>query len=125
MDGGSCTVKCQECGRTRRFRSAEAAANAAPAGRICRARIRQAAAEAQAAMKPDQHAKAVELIEDGGIVRTSRHAVFAATASDGTTVYVTDVTYQTCTCKAGQLGRRCYHLAAAEILTAARARRAA
>lgn len=121
------TAKCQECGRTRYFRSAEAAANAAPAGRICRARIRQAAAGAQNAIKPDQYAKAIELIEDGGIVRTSRDGMFAATASDGTTVYVVDVTHQTCGCKAGQHGRYCYHLAAAQILTEAAAirRRAA
>lgn len=123
---GAHTAKCQSCGRTRRFRTAEAAASAAPAGRICRARARDAAAAAEGNVKPGQHAKAVELIEDGGIVRTSRPGVYAATSSDGTAIYVVDTSAGTCTCKAGQNDLFCYHLHAALILHAAiPARRAA
>jgi hypothetical protein len=71
-------------------------------------------------MKPEQHAKMAELIEDGGIIPTSRPGVYAAASSDGSTVYVTDVKAAGCTCKAGQNGRDCYHLAAALVLDAAR-----
>lgn len=125
MDTTGHTAKCQQCGRTRRFRSAAAAANAAPNGRVCAAKVRMIAAAVELPCKPEQHAKAVELIEDGGIVRTSRPGVFAVSSSDGSTVYVTDATTRTCSCKAGQNGRYCYHLGAAEILTAASTRRAA
>jgi hypothetical protein len=97
---------------------------AAGRGPVCRARVRKAAADLQAALKPEQHAKMLELIEDGGIQRTSRPGVYAATSSDGSTVYVTDATAGTCTCKAGEAGRRCYHVAAAQLLTLA-VRRAA
>ena len=51
--------------------------------------------------------------------------MYAANSSDGAATYVVSVTDQTCTCKAGLNGRICYHLAAAQILTAATARRAA
>jgi hypothetical protein len=40
-------------------------------------------------------------------------------SSDGTATYETNTAAQSCTCKAGQRGIRCYHLAAAEILVAA------
>jgi len=120
------TAKCQQCGRTRRFRSAEAAAAAQPSGRVCRAKARTLVAAVRDAMKPEQHAKMAELIEDGGIVPVSRPGVYAATSSDGSTVYVVDVNAATCTCKAGQNGRDCYHLHAAMVLNAAiPARRAA
>lgn len=121
MDAKENPVKCQECGR----KLTSPASVAARRGPGCRAKIRKTAASVQAAMKPEQHAKVIELIEDQGIVRTSRPGVFAATSSDGTAVYVVDMNTATCTCKAGQNGRSCYHAAAAEILTAARARRAA
>lgn len=61
--------------------------------------------------------KAVELIEHGQIVRDGR--VYRVTASDGHTHYDVDPYRQTCTCTAGQHGRRCYHLAAASYLAAA------
>lgn len=92
-------------------------------GPVCKRRIRQAVTSAVA--KDEQLAKAVELIEDGGIVPVSRPGVFAAASSDGTTIYVVDVNAGTCTCPAGQHGRYCYHLAAAQILTAATLRRRA
>jgi SWIM zinc finger len=119
------TAKCLACGRTRHFRSAAAATTAGPNGRVCAAKVRNAAAVVELPCKPEQHAKAVELIEDGGIVRTSRPGVFAASSSDGSTVYVTDTGAGTCSCKAGQNGRYCYHLGAAEILIVASLRRAA
>jgi hypothetical protein len=107
--------RCMRCGRTLRVSTGY--------GPKCRAKVRQAVAVADA--KPEQRDKALELITDGGIVPTSRPGVFAAVSSDGTAVYVADATQGTCTCKAGQHGRLCYHLTAAQVLTAAGTRRAA
>jgi hypothetical protein len=111
------TAKCLNCGRTRHFRSAAAAAKAAPHGRICAAKIRKAAVDAVFAdFTPAQREKAAELIRDGGLVPTSRPGVFRTVGSKG------DVTYLThsaaCSCPAGLHGRLCYHLAAARVLTA-------
>ena len=95
-------------------------------GRTCRVRVREAAATIELpGVKPEQHARALELIADGGIVPTSRPGVFAAVSSDGTATYIVSVTDGTCSCMAGQKGRYCYHLAGAQILTAASTRRAA
>lgn len=80
-------------------------------GPRCRARVARAAAQAVG--------RAAELIEDGGIVPAARPGVFVAVSSDGTRFYVADAVSGTCTCTAGQYGRRCYHLAAAEALTVA------
>jgi hypothetical protein len=110
---------CQDCGR----RIWAAASVAAKRGSGCRAKIRRAARAAQADVKPGQLAKAVELIDDGGIVPVSRPGIYAATSSDGTTIYVTNLNDGTCTCPAGQHGRYCYHLAAASILHTARTSR--
>ena len=115
------TVKCQSCGR--KLTSATSVARGR--GPVCTAKVRKAAATAELPCKPEQRAKAAELIEDGGIVPLSRPGVYAASSSDGTAVYVVDVNAGTCTCKAGQNGRYCYHLAAGQILTAATGRRAA
>ena len=110
-------VTCQDCGRTLRA----ARSIAARRGPTCAAKIRRAAKASDA--KPEQLAKAVELIDDGGIVPVSRPGIYAATSSDGTTIYVVSLPDQTCTCPAGQHGRYCYHLAAATILQTARTSR--
>lgn len=116
--------RCMRPGCGRKLTSAKSIA--AGYGPVCLARIRNAAATVELpGVKPAQHDKALELIADGGIVPTSRPGVFAAVSSDGTTTYLTDAGTGTCTCKAGQAGRYCYHLAAAAILTAASTRRAA
>ncbi|MBO3751550.1 SWIM zinc finger family protein [Streptosporangiaceae bacterium NEAU-GS5] len=62
--------------------------------------------------------KASELIEQGGLVATTRPGVWTAVSSDGTTTYL--VMAGTCTCPAGQRGRDCYHRAAVAIVSAAR-----
>ena len=91
-------------------------------GPTCWAKIRKAATEqALAGFTEDQHAKALELIADGGIVPTSRPGVYAAASSDGSTFYVVNLVGPGCTCAAGLHGRACYHLAAARILQAAAA----
>jgi len=107
------TAKCIRCGRT--LRSAKSIADGA--GRTCKAKIAEATKSATE-YKPVQVAKAAELIELKAIVRTSATA-FVAVASNGTATYETDAYRQTCTCKAGERGIRCYHLAAAQILAAA------
>jgi hypothetical protein len=110
-------INCQDCGR----RIWAPASVAVRRGSGCRAKVRKAAKTVDA--KPEQIAKAAELIDDGGIVPTSRPGVYAATSSDGTTIYVVNLPDQTCTCPAGQHGRYCYHLAAATILHIARTSR--
>jgi excisionase family DNA binding protein len=74
--------------------------------------------------KPEQVDRARALIEDGGILSTSRPGLFTAVSSDGSTTYL--VHAASCTCPAGQRGRACYHRAAVAIVQAAQAvRRAA
>lgn len=93
-------------------------------GPVCRRRIRDTARTAEVSgVKPEQHAKAVELIEAGGIVPTSRPGVFRTVSSDGTVVYLTHSA--TCTCPGGLHGRVCYHTIAARLIIAAGIRRAA
>lgn len=118
---GDTLVKCQGCGR----KLTAATSIARGRGPVCRAKVRRAATNAESDVKAEQHAKAVELIEDGGIVPVSRPGVYAASSSDGSTIYLADAAAGTCTCKAGERGRLCYHLHAARILDAATARRAA
>ena len=115
------TAKCLACGRTRYFRTAAAAAKAAPNGRICRVKIVMAAmAEAAKGFAAKAVAKAMELITDGGLIATSRPDVFRAVSSDGSQAYLTHP--QTCSCAAARRGRAvpCYHSLAARIAVAAR-----
>jgi uncharacterized protein DUF6011 len=91
------------------------ASRAAGYGPVCRRRIRDAAALVIA--KAEQITKAAALIEACRIV-PCEPGVYAATSSNGAdTYYVADA--ETCTCPAGERARYCYHLAAAQILTAA------
>lgn len=117
------TAKCLNCGRTRHFRSAAAAAGAAPNGRMCGAKIRKAATEAAlAGFTPGQRAKASELIADGGLVPTSRPGVYRASSSNGDVTYLVHIAV--CACPAGLHERACYHRAAVAIVQAS-ARKAA
>lgn len=69
--------------------------------------------------KPQAIEKARDLIEQGGILPTSRPGIYTAVSSDGTVTYLTH--RAGCTCPAGQRGKHtCYHRIAVEILTAAR-----
>jgi hypothetical protein len=119
------TVKWAHCLRRGRKLTASSSVSAGY-GPTCRARVRKAVATIELpGTKDEQHAKAIELIEAGGIVPSSRPGVFFAVSSDGSTVYVADLGEGTCTCKAGQKGRACYHLPAARLIAAASVRRAA
>lgn len=110
------TAKCNRCGRT--LTAARSVANGY--GRTCKAKIAAATrATDLTEYKPVQVAKAVEVIELGGILRADRAALYLTVSSDGTARYRVDQAEHTCTCKAGERGLRCYHLAAADILAAA------
>jgi hypothetical protein len=74
-----------------------------------------------AGFKPEQIAKATELLEDGAIHQL-RDGIYLAVSEDGTQTHRTTVAGH-CTCKAGlkteRAGRGCYHVLAAKILEAA------
>ena len=106
-------VSCLRCGR--KLRSAASIRHGY--GAWCRARIRAAAiAEAVKDFSAAQVDKARELIADKGIVPANRAGIFRAVSSDGTQSYLVSDTGN-CVCKAGLLGRRCYHAAAALMIT--------
>src|SRR5690606_4020559 len=88
------TARCARCGRA--LTSARALRTGY--GPRCYTMVRAAAREVAAQHKAHQVAKAIELIEDGGVVPTTRTG---------------------CTCKAGINGRyACYHRIAVEIVEA-------
>lgn len=57
--------------------------------------------------------KAITLIKTGHVRHVEHTHEYLVTASDGVTRYICDAYRLTCTCRAGELGRHCYHLAAA------------
>lgn len=65
-----------------------------------------------------QLVKAVTLITENAIVHRTR-ALYQAASSHGDNTYEVDAATGGCTCPAGQHNRRCYHVAAAQILAAA------
>lgn len=108
------STRCHRCGRV--LRSATSIARGY--GRTCSSKIAAAAKVVDlAAYKAEQQVKAMELIELGAIVRTGQ--TYLAVASDGSCSYEVDPAAGTCSCKAGQHGRPCYHLASALVLRAA------
>lgn len=87
-------------------------------GPTCFRKIRAAAEVVDlSAYKREQVKKAAELLAHGGVIRAGH--LYLVASSDGSARYQTSPTSGTCTCKAGQHGRRCYHLAAATVLAAA------
>lgn len=112
------TAKCLRCGRTRTFRTPEAAKAAGGYGRVCAMRVRlAAAAEAVKGFAAAQVEKARELIADGGLIPV-RTGVFRAVSSKGDATYLTHP--QTCSCAAAKRGRAtpCYHSLAARLIVA-------
>lgn len=110
METTAVTVKCSRCRRT--LRSAKS--RAAGIGFICALRKRQEAAAA--AWKPEQVAKALQLIADGGLIRSAIKGVWLAVSSAGDDVY--RVHANGCDCPAGEHSRACYHGCAFAIRTA-------
>ena len=79
-------------------------------------------------LKPEQTAKALELVADQGVTRV-RRGVYQVTSADGTATYLTAVTGQ-CTCAWGcrrtsALAKTCYHVAAVKLTARPRLRLAA
>lgn len=114
MNAEAKPARCARCGR--KITSVKAVSDGY--GRTCKAKIAKAATVVDLAeYKQFQIAKAQELIELRAIVRTAP-AIYLAVSSDGSVNEVNAATHS-CSCKAGERGLRCYHMAAAEILTAA------
>lgn len=106
------TARCARCNRP--LRSARALRTGY--GPACYTKVRAAAREVAAQHKPHQVAKATELIEDGGVVPTTRTGVYYTVGTNGE-IYKTARTG--CTCPAGLTGRYvCYHRIAVEIVEA-------
>jgi hypothetical protein len=107
------TVQCSRCKRTLRA----ASSIARRIGRHCRA-LAAAEVAAQADITPEQAEKALQLINDGGLVPLGRAGVYQAVPSSGTGTYWVSV--NVCSCPAGQRrpGAKCYHRAAVIALTA-------
>lgn len=105
------TCKCLRCGRT----LTDPKSVARGYGPTCHGKITTAAKVVDA--KPAQVAKAVELIEVGGIVPLRGRRIFTVVASNGTDTYKTSPAG--CTCAAGLRGKYgCYHRLAAELIAA-------
>jgi len=107
------------CGRT--LRSAEAVARGY--GSRCWAKIRKAAKQADlSAWTPQQVEQARELIEDGGVVPSTRPDVFHTVSTDGTEVHRT--AEHGCNCTNGlktHQPRPCFHRCAVAIVLASQA----
>lgn len=107
------TTQCGRCGRT----LTDPESVAAGYGPVCAKRIAEAAQTS--IHQPAQVAKAVELIETGGMVTVHHGRAYRAVSSDGQRTYL--VAREACTCPAGLHGRLCYHRISVEILTAPKA----
>lgn len=83
-------------------------------GPRCERKAQAAAKVADA--KPEQVAKALELLADGGVETLRKGRVWLVMASNGVDTYRTAPT--ACTCPAGVRGRRCYHEVAVSLLAA-------
>jgi len=107
-------VTCTKCGRALR----SAASVARRIGPWCLAKVRAAArVKAVAGFTAEQWAKALELIEDGGIIRTGHAGVYRAVSGDGQRTYL--VHAATDNCPAGLRSRKtCYHSLSARLLGA-------
>lgn len=115
------TAHCLRCGR----KLTAAKSRSDKYGPTCKRRVRQAITTIEVpGFKDEQRAKAVELIEAGGVVPTSRPGVFRTVGSSGDVIYLTHSA--TCACPAGLRGRStCYHSLAVRLILAASVRRAA
>ncbi|MFI0827238.1 hypothetical protein ACH4Q7_22595 [Streptomyces roseolus] len=91
------TKRCAKCGRSLKKDSPDGY------GPKCRAKVRKATRAPELAQyKPHMIEKAVELIEQGGIVplrKSTKNRVYLAVSSDGGTTY--RVARAACTCPAG------------------------
>ncbi|MDX2813389.1 hypothetical protein PV410_12600 [Streptomyces sp. PA03-5A] len=119
MDGTQNTTteptRCRRCNRLLRCPSPDGY------GPKCRTRIRKASrSEVVAPYKPHLVAKAVELLEQGGVLPLRAKRVFEVVSADGSKTYRTAATGQ-CNCPAGLKTRpyACYHAIAVRIAAVA------
>ncbi|MFD3844738.1 hypothetical protein ACFWVB_02460 [Streptomyces microflavus] len=107
-------TRCLKCRRVLRKPSPDGL------GPKCRRKVRRAARlTPPPAYKADQVAKAVELLEMGGIVPLRSNRVYLVVSEDGTEIHRTAATGQ-CNCPAGLRAKHlCYHGAAAILLATA------
>lgn len=110
------TVKCY-CGR----KLTDPRSIARGMGPVCARKARRAADVIDLSAFRDAKtakSKAVELVEQAGIIPASRPGLFLAVSSTGTDTYFIDALEGSCTCCGFAHQGRCYHLVAAAILTA-------
>lgn len=109
-------LTCKGCGRDiTSVRSIREASRNGGYGRGCARKVAeaaQAAAQSEPATRVDA---ATEAIEDGAVIHQTQD-LWLVVSTAGTEVYVADLGTGGCTCPAGQHGRRCWHLLAAELL---------
>lgn len=113
------TANCLRCGR----KLTGAKSVTAGMGRTCAAKVKAAANVINLDHFKDAKGaadRAAQLIADAGIVPTRHAGQYIATSSDGQKTYAVDTVDRSCTCPAGLAGRACYHLVAADIITASR-----
>lgn len=101
---------CTRCGRKL------TAARSVALGRGPRCEAKAQAAAKVTSEKPEQVAKALELLADGAVETLRPGRVWLVVASSGVDTYRTAPT--ACTCPAGVRGRRCYHEIAVSLLAA-------
>lgn len=106
-------ARCLKCRRVLRRHSPDGY------GPKCRAKVRKTSRSALVAQyKEHLVEKAVELLEQGGLIPLRKNRVFLAASSDGTGFYKTH--RAACTCPAGIRGLHvCKHRIAAHIVSAA------
>lgn len=108
-------TKCRKCHRV--LRAADSIARGY--GPTCFAKVRAALASVTdqlAGFSTEQVRAASDVIADAAIVPSSTRGLYIVVASKGDDRYLTGA--QTCSCKAAQYGRPCYHRAAALIMDA-------
>jgi len=105
---------CKRCGRT--LTAAKSVAQ--HAGPVCQAKIDAAITTAALTQPAAQIAKATEALADNAVAHRTRN-LFQVVSTNGVDIYDVDLGTGGCNCKAGQYGRRCWHLTAAAALAAA------
>lgn len=117
-DEAAAPVPCRRCHRPLTSqRSIREAQRNGGYGRGCAHKIEQAAKAAATVLGAARVEKATDAIETGAVAQAAPNR-FQVVSSDGTQTYDVDLAAGTCTCRAGQFGRHCYHLTSAVLLAA-------
>ena len=107
-------ARCLRCGR----KLTAAGSVARRLGKACAAKVAAATQAADlSAWTPAQVADALQAIEDGAVVPSTRDGVFHVVSTDGTGVHLTAAGW--CDCRASEKDKLCYHRCAVVIMTAA------